>query len=68
MEDLITVTLSSEQADLVIRAVHDFKQSFYEHSRMDGDANKPRVQRTLSEINNIESFFKTRLANLQLMK
>lgn len=68
MEDLITVTLSSEQVDLVIRAVHDFKQSFYEHSRMDGDANKPRVQRTLSEINNIESFFKTRLANSQLMK
>lgn len=68
MEDLITVTLSSEQVDLVIRAVHDFKQSFYEHSRMDGDANKPRVQRTLSEINNIESFFKTKLANSQLMK
>lgn len=68
MEDLITITLSSEQVDLVIRAVHDFKQSFYEHSRMDGDVNKPRVQRTLSEISNIESFFKTRLANSQLMK
>ena len=68
MEDLITVTLSSEQVDLVIRAVHDFKQSFYEHSHMDGDVNKPRVQRTLSEISNIESFFKTRLANSQLMK
>lgn len=68
MEDLITVTLNSEQADLVIRVVHDFKQSFYEHSRMDGDANKPRVQRTLSEINNIEYFLKTKLANSQLMK
>lgn len=68
MEDLITITLNSEQVDLVIRAVHDFKQSFYEHSRMDGDANKPRVQRTLSEINNIEYLFKTKLANSQLTK
>ena len=62
MNDLIIVRLDSEQADLIIKALHDFREKFYERSLMDNDLDKPRVRRSLDVIDGLKIYLKQEMS------
>ena len=64
MDDTICISLDSEQAYLIIRALHDFREKFYERSRMDNDLDTPRVRRALDVIDGLRNRLKLEFANI----
>ena len=64
MEDRINISLDSEQADLIVKALQEFGELFYERSRFDGDSNTPRVRRALDVIEGLKYHLKNELARV----
>ena len=63
MDDSIVVTLDTEQADLIVRALCEFREKFYEQSRMDNEENTERVCHKLCVIDGLFYHLKIEIAN-----
>lgn len=61
--DSINIRLDYEQADLIVNALHEFRTTSYERSRMDNSENTPRVCRALDTIDRLEYHLKLEIAN-----
>lgn len=64
MEDCMIITLDSEQASLIVRALQDFREKFYECSRMDNDLDKPAVRCALDKIDRLKIAFQSKLNHI----
>ena len=64
MDDRINISLESEQADLIVKALQEYGERFYERSRMDGDSDTPRVRRALNVIEGLKCRIKFELAKI----
>ena len=63
MDDSILVTLNTEQADLIVRALYEFREKFYEQSRMDNEENTESVCHKLCVIDRLCYHLKIEIAN-----
>ncbi len=63
MDDSIIVTLNTEQADLIVRALSEFREKFYEQSRMDNEQETERVCHKLCVIDRLSYHLKIEIAN-----
>ena len=63
MDDSILVTLNTEQADLIARALYEFREKFYEQSRMDNEEESERVRHKLCMIDILRYYLNTEIAN-----
>ena len=63
MDDSIVVTLDTEQADLIVHALCEFREKFYEQSRMDNEENTERVCHKLCVIDRLCYHLKIEIAN-----
>lgn len=64
MNDIINVRLDSEQADLIVRALHEFRERFYERCLMDVEISKPSVIRSLDVIDSLKARLQLELNNI----
>lgn len=65
MDDRILLNIDSEQADLIIRALQEFRKIYYERARFDNETNTPRVQQNLNTINQLEYHLKQKMNHYQ---
>lgn len=63
MDESIVVTLNTEQADLIVRALSEFREKFYEESRMYNEENTERVCHKLCMIDRLCYHLKIEIAN-----
>ncbi len=63
-EDSINITLNSEQADLIVSALREFRMLYIERSLMDNDSDTPKIRRNLDMIDQLSWHLKSEIAKI----